>query len=169
MRIEFAFRTYSIFGGNATLNLAGTWLSSKLGESYGGKIESVLIELCCDNVSPAKKTLESNNERFKEFLTTLPYYEITEKGTELRICYRAVKIYHDEVNRDSQVLSLKLFSMILGKAIALIEPANEKVKGLGGFRAKDLASDINMVKSEAPKSLLEIAELYSKSKVKNAI
>ena len=160
MRIEFFFRTYSIFGGNVTLNLAGKWISARIKDAYGGEIESVAIELCCGNVSPPRKTLEGDNERFENFLKTLPFYEITEKGTELRICYRAVKFTHDEVDRDSQVIALKLFNVILRKAVALIEPAYENVKGLGEFRAKELASDINEALSEAPKTLLEVAELY---------
>jgi|GEM_PF-4446671 len=160
MRIEFYFRTYSIFGGNATLNLASKYVSSRIKSTYGGKIESVVIELCCGNVSPPRKTLEDNNDRFESFLKTLPYYEITEKGTELRICYRAVKFTHDEVDRDSQVIALKLFNLVLRKAVALIEPAHENVKGLGEFRTKELASDINEAVSETPKTLLEVAELY---------
>jgi len=168
MRIDFCFRTYSIFGGNATLNLASNWISSRIKDTYGGKIESVVIELCCGNVSPPRKTLEKNNERFENFLKTLPYYEITEKDTELRICYRAVKFTHDEVDRDSQVIALKLFNVVLRKAVALIEPAHENIKGLGEFSAKELASDINEAILEAPKTLLEVAELYVAEKESKA-
>jgi len=124
------------------------------------KSNLLLLSYAVGMCRPPRKTLEENNERFENFLKTLPYYEITEKGTELRICYRAIKITHDEVDRDSQVIALKLFNLVLRKAVALIEPAHENIKGLGEFSTKELASDINEAILEAPKTLLEVAELY---------
>lgn len=161
MKIVFWFRTYSTYGGSGTLNLAGNWVSEQLKETYGGKINSVLIELCCKNVSPPRKTLENDNERFENFLDTLPFYETIEKGTALRICYRAIKYTHDEVDRDSQVIALKEFGMVLRKSVTLIEPANLKLKNLGNFNSAQLAKDISEVLSEAPSTLLELTKLYA--------
>lgn len=166
MRIEFWFRTYSTYGGSVTLNLAGSWISKRLKYSYGGKINSVLIELCCKNVSPPRKTLESNHERFEEFLGTLPRYETSEKGTELRISYRAIKYTHDEIDRDSQVIALKEFGKVLRKAVILIEPADLKLKSLGGFNSEQLAKDISEALSECPSTLLELTELYAEQQHK---
>ncbi len=146
------------------MNMAGAWISSQLQPTYGGKIDSVLIELCCRNVSPPRKTLENLNDRFEEYLGELPNYEIQEKGTELKIAYRAVKYYHDEVDRDSQVIALKLFGVLLRKAATLIEPANEKVKGLKDFDSKQLSNDITAVLPNMPKTLLEMVKLYETQK-----
>jgi hypothetical protein len=146
------------------MNMAGEWISSQLESSYGGNIDSVLIELCCTNVSPPRKTLEELNERFEKYLGELPNYEIQEKGTELKIAYRAVKYYHDEVNRDSQVIALKLFGVLLRKAATLIEPANEKVKALQGFDSKKLSEDIAKALPNMPKTLLGMVKLYEAQK-----
>ncbi|NTJ39362.1 hypothetical protein HQK29_17250 [Vibrio vulnificus] len=67
MEIVFVYRTYSIFGGNATLDVAGKWLSKQLKENYGGNITSIIFEFCAKNVSPPRKTLENNNVKFEEF------------------------------------------------------------------------------------------------------
>ena len=161
MRIEFWYRTYSTYGGSVTLDLAGSWISERLKKSYGGKIETILIELCCKNVSPPRITLEENNERFEIFIRTLPLYETIEKGTELRICYWAVKYTHDEVVRDSQVIALKEFGVVLRKAAALIDSANSNINSLSSFDSKKLSKDITEVLTECPNTLLELTELYA--------
>ncbi|RCU42873.1 MULTISPECIES: hypothetical protein [Alteromonadales] len=160
MDILFCYRTYSIFGGNATLNVAGKWLSEHLSESYGGKIESVVFEFCARNVSPPRKTLEASNERFEQFLKELPIAEFQYKGTELRICTKLVKFYHDEVDRDSQVLSLRVFKNILNKSITLLESTPNLLKDMKGFDNFALAEDIKLAVPNAPSTLVELAELY---------
>ncbi|MBB1391983.1 hypothetical protein H5185_21655 [Shewanella sp. SG44-6] len=160
MDIIFYHRTYSIFGGNATLNVASKWLSEQLKSSYGGKVNTVLIELCVGNVSPARKTLEKNNENFELFLKELPIAEFQDKGTELRICTKLIKHYHDEIDRDSQVLSLRVFKNILNKSIALLESTPDLLKDMKGFENFALAEDIKSAIPKAPSTLVELAELY---------
>lgn len=160
MNIEFCYRTYSVFGGNATLNVASNWLSNQLNDSYGDNINSVLIEFCASNISPPRKTLEANHERFEQFLTELPIAEFQEKGTELRICARLVKHYHDEIDRDSQVLSLKVLKNTLSKSAQLLESAPNLVKDIKGFNSSTMAADIREAIKRAPNSLQELAELY---------
>ena len=160
MNIEFHYRTYSIFGGSATLNVAGKWLSSQLRDSYGGSVDSVLIEFCAGNVSPPRKTLEANHERFEEFLKELPIAEFQEKGTELRICSKLIKHYHDEIDRDSQVLSLKVFKNTLSKSAQLLESAPSMIKDTKGFDCAAMAADIKAAITGAPSTLAELAELY---------
>lgn len=160
MNIEFHYRTYSIFGGSVTLNVASKWISKQLRESYCGNVTSVLIEFCAGNVSPPRKTLEANHERFEQFLSELPIAEFQEKGTELRICTKLFKHYHDEIDRDSQVLSLKVFKNILGKSVQLLESSSGMVKDLKGFDPSALAEDIKVIMESAPKTLVELAELY---------
>ena len=160
MNIEFHYRTYSIFGGSATLNVAGKWLSSQLRDSYGGSVDSVLIEFCAGNVSPPKKTLKANHERFEEFLKELPIAEFQEKGTELRICSKLIKHYHDEIDRDSQILSLKVFKNTLSKSAQLLESAPSMIKDTKGFDCAAMAADIKAAITGAPSTLAELAELY---------
>jgi len=160
MNIEFHYRTYSIFGGSATLNVASKWLSSQLQESYGGSVNSVLIEFCAGNVSPPRKTLEANHERFEQFISELPIAEFQEKGTELRICSKLFKHYHDEIDRDSQVLSLKVFKNTLSKAVQLLESSSGMVKDLKGLGVVAMAEDIKAIIPSAPKTLVELSELY---------
>ena len=160
MNIEFHYRTYSIFGGSATLNVASKWLSAQLQESYGGDVNSVLIEFCAGNVSPPRKTLEANNELFEKFISELPIAEFQEKGTELRICSKLFKHYHDEIDRDSQVLSLKVFKNTLSKATQLLESSSGMVKDLKGLDVVTMAEDIKAIIPNAPKTLFELSELY---------
>ncbi len=160
MNIELHYRTYSIFGGNATLNVASKWLSSQLLNSYGGSIDSVLIEFCAGNVSPPKKTLEANHDRFEQFLKGLPIAELKNKKTELRICSKLIKHYHDEIDRDSQVLSLKVFKNALSKCAQLLESAPNILKDLNGFNNEAMASDIREAIKISPNTLQELAELY---------
>jgi hypothetical protein len=160
MNIEFHYRTYSIFGGSATLNVASKWLSAQLSDTYGGNIDSVLIEFCAGNVSPPRKTLEANHERFEQFLSELPMAEFQEKGTELRICTKLFKHYHDEIDRDSQVLSLKVFKNTLSKSVQLLESSSGMVKDMKGFDCSAMAADIKAVIASAPSTLEELSELY---------
>jgi hypothetical protein len=160
MNIEFHYRTYSIYGGSATLNVAGKWLSPMLRGTYGDKINSVLIEFCARNVSPPRKTLEQNHERFEKFLSELPFAEFQEKGTELRFCSRLIKHYHDEIDRDSQVLSLKIFKTTLNKSVQLLESSSELIADLKGFDSSAMATDIQSAIEQSPKSLVELSELY---------
>ncbi|KJG05921.1 hypothetical protein UB33_11190 [Photobacterium angustum] len=160
MEIVFVYRTYSIFGGNATLNIAGKWLSKQLKENYGGTITSITIEFCAKNVSPPRKSLEKNNDKFEEFFLQLPIVEVQQKGTELRICSRLVKHYHDDIERDSQVLSLKVFKTTLGKSASLIESSGTKNSNLKGLDTEALSRDIRSVIEKAPQTLRELAMLY---------
>lgn len=164
MNIEFHYRTYSIFGGDATLNVAGRFLSSELRDSYGGDINSVLIEFCARNVSPPKKTLEKNHANFELFVKELPSAELQEKGTELRICSRLVKHYHDEIDRDSQVLSLKVFKRTLNKCIQLLEISSDLVAGLDEFDIAAIVTDVKIAVGKSPNSLAELSELYLEQK-----
>ena len=159
MKFEFAFRTYNSFIPNATLGLASNWIESRLDEDYGANISSVIMEACCKNVSPAKKTLEKMNQNFEAWLDELPYYELTEKNTELRMCYRAIKYTHDEVSRDSQVISVKTFQQVIAKASQLVEDVPE-LSRLNGFNSKKLANDLKLARSEAPENLDSLIELY---------
>ncbi|HCG6852350.1 hypothetical protein P3488_23040 [Vibrio parahaemolyticus] len=160
MEIVFVYRTYSIFGGNATLNVAGKWLSKQLKQSYGGKITSIVIEFCAKNVSPPRKTLENNNDKFEEFLLQLPIVEVQQKGAELRICSSLVKHYHDGIERDSQVLSLKVFKTTLSKSASLIESSGTQNNNLKGLDTEALSRDIRSVIEKAPQTLRELAMLY---------
>ena len=160
MNIEIAFRTYNSFGPNATLNLLSKWLASKLSESYGGKITSIMVEACCANTSPPKKTLERTHENFEGWLSELPYYEVIEKGSELRICYRAVRYSHDEVQRDSQVLALKTFQVMLRKAAQLVEFTPNLGNAVEGFDSLALSADLKKAEEVGPSNLGQLAELY---------
>ena len=160
MKIEFAFRTYNSFGPNATLVLVGRWVESRIKTNYGGEIETVLIEACCKNTSPPKKTLEKMHSNFDSWLSKLPQYEITEKGTELRISYNAISYTYDEVRRDSAELSVKTFGQVLGKAIQLLESAPEEIGDMKGFDALSLSNDLKSLKEEIPKNLDGLVELY---------
>ena len=110
-------------------------------------------------MSPAKKTLEKMNQNFEAWLDELPYYELTEKNTELRMCYRAIKYTHDEVSRDSQVISVKTFQQVIAKASQLVEDVPE-LSRLNGFNSKKLANDLKLARSEAPENLDSLIELY---------
>lgn len=160
MNIEFHYRTYSIFGGNATLSMASKFLSSELRHGYGGSVSSVHFEFCARNVSPPKKTLEQNNERFEQFLNELPIAELQENGTELRFCSRLVKHYHDEIRRDSQVLSLKVFKSTLNKSVQLLEASSELTADLNGFDVPSIITDIKTAIGKSPNTLTELSELY---------
>ncbi|EPF7653832.1 TPA: hypothetical protein ACGVAV_004465, partial [Vibrio vulnificus] len=160
MEIVFVYRTYSIFGGNATLDVAGKWLSKQLKENYGGNITSIIFEFCAKNVSPPRKTLENNNVKFEEFLLQLPIAEVQKKGTELRICSRLVKHYHDDIERDSQVLSLKVFQTTLSKSATLIESLEALNNNLKALDTKALSRDIRNAIENAPQTLRELAMLY---------
>ncbi|HAS6131202.1 TPA: hypothetical protein I7133_23010 [Vibrio vulnificus] len=160
MEIVFVYRTYSIFGGNATLDVAGKWLSKQLKENYGGKITSITIEFCAKNISPPRKTLENSNVKFEEFLLQLPIAEVQKKGTELRICSRLVKHYHDDIERDSQVLSLKVFKTTQSKSATLIESLEALNNNLKALDTKALSRDIRNAIENAPQTLRELAMLY---------
>ena len=142
------------------MNVAGKWLSAQLRDSYGGNVETVLIEFCAGNVSPPKKTLELIHEKFELFLGELPIAEFQEKETEFRICTKLFKHYHDEIDRDSHVLSLRLFKNALNKSVQLLESTSGMVKDLKSFDTSTMAADIKAVVASAPSSLVELSELY---------
>ncbi|HAS8537965.1 TPA: hypothetical protein I7754_21450, partial [Vibrio vulnificus] len=82
------------------------------------------------------------------------------KGTELRICSRLVKHYHDDIERDSQVLSLKVFKTTLSKSATLIESLEALNNNLKALDTKALSRDIRNAIENAPQTLRELAMLY---------
>ena len=120
------------------------------------------MEACCYNISPAKKTLETLNERFIGWLDTLPVIEIVEGEKELRLCYKAIGYTHDEIARDSQVLSVKSFQRIIGKTADLLELLPSKLPTLKGFNAPLLIEHLRAAREETPKTLSELVEIYNR-------
>jgi hypothetical protein len=160
MKIEFAFRTYNSFGANATLTLASRWVEQRIAKDYGGSIRTVLVEACCRSQSPPKKTLEHLHDRFEAWIDELPHYEVREKGAELRVCYYTMLYRADEIQRDSQVLAIRMFGNLVAKSAELLGSAPSEIAGLDEFRIGDLAKDMHALSKGVPQTLDALAELY---------
>jgi hypothetical protein len=101
VQFEFHYRTYRTFGPNATLHLAARWAEANLPGSYGSRIDTVLTEACCRNLSPPRTTLEKINGEFEEWRKTLPFAQLNDQGSTLRLCYAAIYPTQEEVGRDN--------------------------------------------------------------------
>ncbi|MCP5060587.1 MAG: hypothetical protein GY937_28155 [bacterium] len=160
MQFECHYRTDRSFGPNASLHLAATYLERNLPEPYGSKVQTVLTEACCRNLSPARATLEANHERFEEWRRDLPFAELADGGTTLRLCYAAVYPTQEEVQRDSQVLSVKSFQSALGKVAQLVEEAPDLLSSRLDLDFAALSGDVRALQNEAPATLAQLAQLY---------
>lgn len=160
MNLHFMFRTYSTYGANATLALAGTWLSRRLAPSYGGEVGAVWVVGRCRNVSPPKKTLEDLHSRFEESFSRLPQMSFVPEAREIELAYDAIRFTHDDVVRDRQVLALWTFRHVVGKAADLARRLAEWPRCPAGFDHAALSRDIASALKDAPQSLEDLVEVF---------
>lgn len=160
VQFEFCYRTYSHFGPDATLHLVGRWLEARLTDSYGGGIETLIVEACCRNLSPPKATLEQLHSRFEEFLGTLPIAELYDEGRSIRVCFAAAWPTHADIRRDTQTLSVKAFHRALSKATQLLQDVARPKALASNFDYPRLVADVERARKEAPATIADLARLY---------
>ena len=160
MRFEFYFRRYNTFGSNATLDLLNKWCYAELAESYGCRIQCVVVEGWCKNTSPPKATLEQLHASFEMSLRNLPLFELQEDGAELRLCFRALRYSHDEISRDVNVLALFTFKSFLSKTAQLLENELAREKTALPIELERLARDLRLLRERAPRTLSELVQFY---------
>ena len=164
MNIEFAFRTYNTFGLNATQSLASKWISERIAPSYGGGVRAIWFVGCCRNVSPPKRTLEREHERFEKSFASLPAFSRLPEDGEIEVAYDAIRFTHDEVVRDNRVLSVWTFRHVLGKASDLIPRLGQWPNCPKRLDHEALARDLAWAADDAPRSLEELVELFQEQR-----
>jgi hypothetical protein len=161
MRVFFAFRTYAHYGPNATQVLAAKWLNERISPDYGGNVGEVWIVGCCRNLSPPKKTLEELHVRYEASFKQLPHYSRLPESGGIELAYDAIRFTHEEIARDSQVLSAWTFRHLIGKATDLVREMRTWDRCPVGFDYQALADDIGAAQETLPSSVEGLVQIYN--------